>query len=291
VNTNLTDSQDQPTVAVDTSGNFVVAWRSNKQDLSNAGVFARRYDAAGNPLTGEFQVNVNNSGSQDKPTIAISASGFVIAWSSGNNQDGDKHGIFARRFNTSGNPIGGEFLVNTRTTDEQDYPAIGMAADGSFTIAWSSNNQDGNSLGIYAQNFDASGTRVGGEYRVNGTTSGSQAQPAVGVGAYGDLAIVWQGPGVGDTSGVFGQSWAHPNAAPAVTVPTTQSVNEDTNLVFSTASGNAISVDDADAGSAAVRFTLTAINGMLTLASTAGITFITGDGTSDATMSVTLRWP
>ena len=77
------------------------------------------------------------------------------------------------------------------------------------------------------------------------------------------------------------------NDPPVNTVPAAQTVNEDTDLVFSAASGNAISVADLDLGSLPAEVTLTATNGVLTLGSTTGLTFTTGDGTADATLVFT----
>ncbi len=78
------------------------------------------------------------------------------------------------------------------------------------------------------------------------------------------------------------------NDGPQNTVPsTTQTVNEDTNLVFSGANGNAISIDDADAGASPVKVTLGVERGALTLASTGGLSFATGDGVSDRSMVFT----
>ncbi len=78
-----------------------------------------------------------------------------------------------------------------------------------------------------------------------------------------------------------------PNDAPLNTVPAAQTTNEDTTKVFSAANGNQISISDADAGANAVRVTLTATHGTVTLSGTSGLSFITGDGTSDATMIFT----
>jgi hypothetical protein len=57
--------------------------------------------------------------------------------------------------------------------------------------------------------------------------------------------------------------------------------------VFSTANSTGIGLSDVDAGSDPVRVTLTATQGTLTLPSTSGLTFISGDGTDDTTMSFT----
>src|SRR5262249_16931496 len=77
------------------------------------------------------------------------------------------------------------------------------------------------------------------------------------------------------------------NQPPVNTVPPPQSTNEDTNLVFSTAGGNPISIADPDAGSNPVQVTLSVTNGVLSLSGTSGLTFTTGDGTLDATMIFT----
>ncbi len=75
------------------------------------------------------------------------------------------------------------------------------------------------------------------------------------------------------------------NDPPVNTVPGTQSVDEDTALVFNTANSNLISVADVDAGSDDLRVTLTGSNGTVTLSGIAGLSFTVGDGTSDATMT------
>src|SRR6185436_9028777 len=77
------------------------------------------------------------------------------------------------------------------------------------------------------------------------------------------------------------------SGTPVNSVPGTQEASGISALTFSSANGNAISVSDADAGSSSEKVTLTVSHGTLTLASTSGLTFLTGDGTSDATMSFT----
>ena len=77
------------------------------------------------------------------------------------------------------------------------------------------------------------------------------------------------------------------NDAPVNNLPAAQSTNEDTVKLFTSGLGNAISITDVDAGSSAVRVTLTSTNGTLTLSTIAGLTFTGGDGTTDATMTFT----
>jgi len=74
------------------------------------------------------------------------------------------------------------------------------------------------------------------------------------------------------------------NNAPSQQVPGNQVTDEDVALVFGSSNGNAISINDIDAGTAALNVTLSVGQGDLTLASTAGLT-VTGNGSN--TVSIT----
>jgi hypothetical protein len=76
------------------------------------------------------------------------------------------------------------------------------------------------------------------------------------------------------------------NDAPVVTKPLAeQQVDQDAPLAFSAANGNRITVADVDAAGSALEVTLTATHGTLTLSGTSGLSFSTGTGTADATMT------
>lgn len=72
------------------------------------------------------------------------------------------------------------------------------------------------------------------------------------------------------------------NDAPVNSTPTSQTTSEDTPLVFSSGAGNGISVSDVDLSGGLIGIRLVATNGTLTLGSTSGLVFATGDGNSDA---------
>ncbi len=71
------------------------------------------------------------------------------------------------------------------------------------------------------------------------------------------------------------------NDAPALSLPGVQSPVSMT-IVFSSATGNAITIGDLDAAGMPLRVALNAINGTLTLSSTAGLVLLTGSGVGDA---------
>src|SRR5439155_12424777 len=77
------------------------------------------------------------------------------------------------------------------------------------------------------------------------------------------------------------------NDAPVNSLPGPQSVNEDDILRFLASDGNAISISDVDAGNGAMRVTLSVTHGLLTLASTSGLSFNSGDGTGDPSVQFT----
>src|SRR5207253_11488190 len=121
VNAYTTGDQERSRVAVDAAGDFVVAWQSDLQDGSGYGVFAQRYSATGLPLGGEFRANTFTTDYQGFPAVGMSAAGdFVIAWQS-LGQDGSNTGVYAQRYSAAGVPQGGEFRVNTYTTNIQTY--------------------------------------------------------------------------------------------------------------------------------------------------------------------------
>lgn len=93
VNSTTSDDQFNPTVAMNSHGNFVVAWTSVGQDGSNSGVYAQRYSADGTAQGGEFQVNVTTAGEQSNPSIDMDDSGrFVIAYNC-QNLDGNDYAV------------------------------------------------------------------------------------------------------------------------------------------------------------------------------------------------------
>ena len=161
VNTTTTGSQYDSSIATLADGGFVVTWNSDGQDGSGFGVYAQRYDAGGNAAGSEFRVNTTTASYQFQPSIsALGDGGFVVAWTS-DGQDGSVYGVYAQRYDASGNAAGSEFRVNTTTASYQYLPSVAALADGSFVVSWASYSQDGSAHSVFAQRYDASGNAVG----------------------------------------------------------------------------------------------------------------------------------
>jgi hypothetical protein len=206
ISSSVNSAQYATHIAADGNGNFIVVWHSSSQDGSGWGIYARRYNAAGVPLGNEFQVNTYTLDNQFSARVAIDSSGnFVIVWES-KFQDGSGYGIYGQRYNSAGVPLGGEFRINTTTTNDQDNPFIAMAPNGNFVVVWVSDLQDGSMRGIFGQRYDAAGFPQGGEFQVNTYTTNDQKQPGVAMDANGNFVVVWESFGQdGGDKGIYAQ--------------------------------------------------------------------------------------
>ena len=164
-------NQHSASVAVDGAGNFVVVWVDESGGANESDIYARRFNASGQPLGSEFLVTdgVNQSGSQIDPDIAINDAGqFVIGWSGAG--EGDQSGIFGRIYNTDGSDSG-VFRANDDPAGVQNIPSVGIDDAGNAVFGWS--DQANNNVQV--RRFDSSGTPLTVER--DGPT---QAQEVVG---------------------------------------------------------------------------------------------------------------
>jgi hypothetical protein len=188
-------------VASDAAGNFVVAWDSFGQDGHWAGVFARRYDALGNPLGPEFQVNTYTTGNQEEVSVAMNAEGrFVIVWKGA--PETSRRGIFGRRYDAAGVPEGPEFAVSLHSTLAVSGADVAVNADGSFLVSWDGWVSPSVSR-VFARAFYAGGV-PGSQFEVSSYTTTSQGGPSVSSDGAGAYVIAWTGAEQdGDATGIF----------------------------------------------------------------------------------------
>ncbi len=181
----------RPDAAALADGGYVVAWESLGQDGSGAGIYAQRYDDAGEKVGAEARVNSRTAGDQESPrTAGLAGGGYVVTWTS-EGQDGSGTGVYAQRFSSSGGKVGGETRVNTTTANDQRVADVAALPDGGYIVIWTSFDQDGSNFGVYAQRFDGGGARIGGETLVNETTANGQTEGAVAALADGRIVAAW----------------------------------------------------------------------------------------------------
>src|SRR5687767_2347812 len=118
---------------------------------------------------GEFVVNNKLVGSQSVPSLAgFETGGFIVVWMTNDAlQDGTGTAIKAQRFDTLGNAVGAEILVNSSAAADQRAPSVTTLASGGYVVTWDTTDtaQDGSGRAIKGQLFDSSGAPVGAEFR------------------------------------------------------------------------------------------------------------------------------
>lgn len=192
INTHTSNDQRNAAIAMAPDGNFVVVWSSYGQDGSSNGIFAQRFDPNCDPVGEEFQINAASSGNQAEPAVAMdAAAGFVVSWQGPGPATGDQEDIFARRFDSNGLPLGGEFCVNGYTAEKQLYPSAAVGGDGTLIVVWETTNlpQEGDKA-ICGQRYDSSGGKLGAEFVVHEDAS-VYRYPDVAADANGNFAVVW----------------------------------------------------------------------------------------------------
>ena len=209
-----------PSIGVNNLGEFIIVW--NGQDADETGIYAQRYSEAGLPIGAVIAVNTFDIGNQGHPDVVLANDGsFIITWESFEQEGaGLDYGIYAQRFDSSGNKVGAEFLVNSYTTDAQRHPSISLFDDGSFVIAWSSKGQDGFEEGIYAKVFDANGNPInpafddsdrgslGEEFRMNTYEDPEQENPSTATNGSNIMIGAWvDGANDGSFKGIFAQRY------------------------------------------------------------------------------------
>jgi hypothetical protein len=185
----------KPAIAMNASGRIVVAFESFLRDGSGDWIFA----VAG--VSGEVMeirpddpralpLNTFTAGNQKAPAVAIDGAGnYVVTWQS-EGQDGSQTGVYARRYTSSGTPLGDEFRVNDATANAQQAPAIAMLDDGDFIIVWESNHAGG--FRIEGQRYNALGERQGDNFLVSSLDSpGHRSMPAIAMTRDGEFVVAW----------------------------------------------------------------------------------------------------
>ncbi len=120
-----------PSIAMNAHGDFVICWQDWRNGWDNPDIYAQRYDASGNALGTNFQVNDDTGTSeQSHPSVSIDTNGnFVICWQDKRNGDWD---IYAQRYHSDGTSWGANYLVNQRPdvpNPNQWDPSIAVSND------------------------------------------------------------------------------------------------------------------------------------------------------------------
>jgi hypothetical protein len=145
---------------------------------------------------GEIVVNKQLVGSQFWPSIAgFDSGGFIVVWTTTDTlQDGAGFAIKAQRFDSLGNAVGSEMLVNSSSAGDQRAPSVTTLASGGYVVTWETTDstQDGSGRAIKGQLFDSAGVPVGAEFRINTQGNTDQTNSSVTGLAGGGFVVTWE---------------------------------------------------------------------------------------------------
>lgn len=188
-----TGSQRRPAIAAAAAdGSFALSWqgRGAAGDANSWGVYARVFAATGVPVAATALLNQGTSGAQHSPAVTHavgSPSVFAVAWQS-QGQDGSGAGVFWRRLDTAGTPLGGEQLVGNVVSGSQRSPRLAADASGNVVILWE-NHAPNETVEVAMRRFRASGTAIGNQLTTS--ISSTPSGPAVASAAGGDFLAAW----------------------------------------------------------------------------------------------------
>jgi hypothetical protein len=173
-------------VARNWAGEFVVAWHRVSPEGEpwpvSFGVYAQRYNAAGEPQGGEFRVDANFPAVWREwvPATTVDASGnFLVSWETA------QSGLRAQRFDSTGQASGESLRVDT--SGNATFPHAAVDGAGDLLLVWNKWPW----AGVHGQKIRADGLLMGSEFRVDEETEFFGGQnPQVAVNRNGSRAAV-----------------------------------------------------------------------------------------------------
>lgn len=204
INTTQPGNQKEPSVAMDAVGNFVVVWQGPGEDQND--IFAQRFDANGQVIGGEFQVNSNTVDEQLSPSVAMNDGGsFVVVWER-EEVYGQLHvrGVSCQIYDSNGLAVGSEIEADPLAYCR--YPDVGIDAAGNFVVVWDKEKDPSAGYDyhrILARQYNAQGVCITERFDVSTVEFRSITRPSIGMNEDGYFVVAWSG---------------HPNSASEVDI-------------------------------------------------------------------------
>jgi len=189
-------AQGLPDIASSPAGTTFCVWEDSR--AGNPDIYGVALDSLGFRTTPNLRINDDTGfGEQRTPRIvSVGPDRYLVVWG---DQRAGQSDIWGSYRNVSGAPIGPNFLISPDPVaggSFQGEPAVAIDASGLTLVAWLDGREGGSVFGatfdVYGQWLDTSGAPLGGNFKINSTSSSQQdASPAVVADATQGFVVAW----------------------------------------------------------------------------------------------------
>lgn len=190
-----------PAVAIDATGDFVVAWEVDAIDAQR--VVARRYDSTGGPFGDVFDVSELAASIDDVAVEMLPSGGFAVAWvEEFEDEVGESLGshVMLRRFAADGMPLGPPAPVSGAMNGPEGaikyHPSL-STSDNAWIVAWGASNDVTDENNILARMIGLDGVPLTEEISVAAGISDffdidDDKHPVLDAASDGSFIVAWQ---------------------------------------------------------------------------------------------------
>jgi hypothetical protein len=148
----IVDSQhyykSQPAMEVMNNGSWAIAWSQFDPVSDRDALFARAFDATGNPIWNPLTVGTKVDGHVRPGLKWTPDDEFVAYWADFRGSPSDQGSLWARRVSSTGNLLGQEMAVSVKPSTEHGT-SLAASADGALYFTWS----DETTTDVHARKF------------------------------------------------------------------------------------------------------------------------------------------
>jgi hypothetical protein len=206
-----------PSLALDNSGNPVVAWQEDN-GLGIPNIFVKRWNGTNWVQLGSF-LNIDNHQDAYNPSLALDSSGNpTVSWSE---FDGTSRNIYVKRWNGSSWVQLGTFL-DANTNQNAHNPSLALNSSGNPMVSWV--ESDGTSWNIYVKRWTGTSWIKLGTF-LDANTNQLAHHPSLALDSAGKPVVSWEEYG-GTSWNIYVKRW---NGTSWVQLGTSLDVNTNKN--------------------------------------------------------------
>jgi hypothetical protein len=190
------DVQQVTTAVISYSGQWLVAWRDNRNGGYND-IYGSRISASGT-VTDPSGILISASAqAQGKPAVASDGTNYLVVWEEARS-GGYSTDIYGMRIDASGRQLDDDAIAISTSTGSQNYPAVAFDNDSTYLVVWQDDRSGTND--IYGARVTASGNVLDPPGIAISTATSRQQFPSVAADGTNFL-VVWSDERGGSPSG------------------------------------------------------------------------------------------